>query len=380
LNQSSRSEYDAAERVRLPDHNHYFALDEPDHYAVLGVRLDAPASTIESAFKKLRKRYHPDVNIACDAVQKYARLKLACDTLLDAEARKAFDSAQVKQQQQQQQQRGRQGPPTPSQQPQQHAEWSALPKYNHEVDVMEQSHYKVLGIHPKASAATIERAFRSLRLRFHPDVSDAADAVGKYMRLREAYSILIDEVSGLPFSCFLSLTLTLSLALITHTITSHWIEQDSRAFYDSLLLKTSMDSSSQSSKSTSEKELHDFSVLEVDHYKVLGLPPDCTKQEIKKSYLSLSRRLHPDKNRAPDAKEKFQRLGFAFSTLQDEVRVQTVFVVPFMSIDLLSVCVNVTLFYLFVAEWTNGLRSQASSLRNTNYRSCLVLLLVRVCA
>ncbi len=106
---------------------------------------------------------------------------------------------------------------------------------------------------------------------------------------------------------------------------TYYLCQESRKFYDSLMNKANVGSTTNGSAGNgtakSQPAVHDFSVTESDHYKVLGVAYDCSQQEIKRAYISLSRKLHPDKNPAPDAKEKFQRLGAAFAILHDEVRV-----------------------------------------------------------
>ncbi len=97
--------------------------------------------------------------------------------------------------------------------------------------------------------------------------------------------------------------------------------QESRKFYDSLMNKANVgNGSAGNGTAKSQPAVHDFSITESDHYKVLGVAYDCSQQEIKRAYISLSRKLHPDKNPAVDAKEKFQRLGAAFAILHDEVR------------------------------------------------------------
>ena len=48
------------------------------------------------------------------------------------------------------------------------------------------------------------------------------------------------------------------------------------------------------------------------YYSTLNVSLNASDQEIKESYRKLARELHPDKNMAPDAKEKFQALAEAY--------------------------------------------------------------------
>ena len=50
-------------------------------------------------------------------------------------------------------------------------------------------------------------------------------------------------------------------------------------------------------------------------YKILEITPESTHADIKKSYRRLALRLHPDKNNAPDAAEKFRQLNEAYGRL-----------------------------------------------------------------
>ncbi|XP_042214078.1 dnaJ homolog subfamily C member 1-like [Homarus americanus] len=68
-----------------------------------------------------------------------------------------------------------------------------------------------------------------------------------------------------------------------------------------------------------EMELFDV-VEEVNQnfYEVLGISQDATLGEVKKAYRRLSLQLHPDKNDAPDAEEKFRQLVSIYDILRDE--------------------------------------------------------------
>jgi len=52
-----------------------------------------------------------------------------------------------------------------------------------------------------------------------------------------------------------------------------------------------------------------------DAQKLLGLKAGATRREIRKAYLRLARRWHPDRNRRRDAAEKFLRLRKAYEDL-----------------------------------------------------------------
>ncbi|MCC6782077.1 MAG: DnaJ domain-containing protein [Planctomycetes bacterium] len=54
-------------------------------------------------------------------------------------------------------------------------------------------YYEILGVPRDASAEQIQKAFRDLARRHHPDVSKAKDAAERFKEINEAYEVLKDE-------------------------------------------------------------------------------------------------------------------------------------------------------------------------------------------
>ena len=48
---------------------------------------------------------------------------------------------------------------------------------------------------------------------------------------------------------------------------------------------------------------------EDDYYKLLGVSKDASEKEIKKAFRKLAVQYHPDKNPAPDARKKFEKIA-----------------------------------------------------------------------
>src|SRR6267378_3488780 len=55
-----------------------------------------------------------------------------------------------------------------------------------------------------------------------------------------------------------------------------------------------------------------------DYYDVLGVPRNASKDDRKGSYRKLALQYHPDRNKAPDATEKFKEISEAYAILSDE--------------------------------------------------------------
>ena len=62
-----------------------------DYYGVMGVDRKASAEEIKNAYRKLARKYHPDVSKEKDAEEKFKELGEAYETLRDPEKRAAYD-------------------------------------------------------------------------------------------------------------------------------------------------------------------------------------------------------------------------------------------------------------------------------------------------
>ncbi len=66
-------------------------MEFEDYYEVMGVKRDATQDEIKRAYRKLARKYHPDVSKEADAEEKFKRLGEAYEVLKDPEKRAAYD-------------------------------------------------------------------------------------------------------------------------------------------------------------------------------------------------------------------------------------------------------------------------------------------------
>jgi molecular chaperone DnaJ len=59
-----------------------------------------------------------------------------------------------------------------------------------------------------------------------------------------------------------------------------------------------------------------------DYYDVLGVSKNASKDEIKDAYRKLAMQYHPDRNKSPDAEEKFKEISEAYAVLSDDEKRQ----------------------------------------------------------
>ncbi|OLS35693.1 molecular chaperone DnaJ [Alkalihalophilus pseudofirmus] len=66
-------------------------MSKRDFYEVLGVDQNASVDEVKKAYRKLARKYHPDVNKAPDAEDKFKEVKEAYDTLSDPQKKSHYD-------------------------------------------------------------------------------------------------------------------------------------------------------------------------------------------------------------------------------------------------------------------------------------------------
>ena len=66
-------------------------MSKRDYYEVLGISKSASKDEIKKAYRKLAKKYHPDVNKEEDATEKFKEVQEAYEVLSDDQKRAQYD-------------------------------------------------------------------------------------------------------------------------------------------------------------------------------------------------------------------------------------------------------------------------------------------------
>lgn len=71
-------------------------MEFKDYYDVLGVKPDASDAELKSAYRRLARKYHPDVSKEAGAEEKFKSLNEAWEALKDPDRRKAYDQLRAR--------------------------------------------------------------------------------------------------------------------------------------------------------------------------------------------------------------------------------------------------------------------------------------------
>ncbi len=66
-------------------------MSQKDYYTIMGVKRDASEKEIKTAYRRLARKYHPDLNNEPDAEEKFKELGEAYEVLKDAKKRQMYD-------------------------------------------------------------------------------------------------------------------------------------------------------------------------------------------------------------------------------------------------------------------------------------------------
>src|SRR5690606_4499905 len=66
-------------------------MEYKDYYKILDVPRDASADEIKKKYRRLARKYHPDVSDEPNAEEKFKEVQEAYEVLKDPEKRKAYD-------------------------------------------------------------------------------------------------------------------------------------------------------------------------------------------------------------------------------------------------------------------------------------------------
>ncbi|NNK95635.1 MAG: J domain-containing protein, partial [Desulfobacterales bacterium] len=66
-------------------------MEYKDYYKILGITKEASVDDIQRAYRKLARKYHPDVNKDKDAEARFKEINEAQEVLKDSEKRKLYD-------------------------------------------------------------------------------------------------------------------------------------------------------------------------------------------------------------------------------------------------------------------------------------------------
>src|SRR3972149_332325 len=64
----------------------------------------------------------------------------------------------------------------------------------------------------------------------------------------------------------------------------------------------------------------DMATQKADYYDVLGVPRSASADDVKRAFRKLAMQYHPDRNREPEAEDRFKEINEAYEVLSDSER------------------------------------------------------------
>ncbi len=163
-----------------------------DYYSILGVTPSATVDEIRRAFRRLARRYHPDVNPDPDASERFHEINTAYRTLADPSRRAEYDANRDSGV------ASRSGSGPEGQQNvrrfyfQRRVRAATDPRATW-------NYYDILGVQPNAPEQTIVRAYQRLYREFYPGREHDPGTAAILQEIAEARDVLIDPERRLAY-------------------------------------------------------------------------------------------------------------------------------------------------------------------------------------
>ncbi|KJP88614.1 hypothetical protein AK88_01694 [Plasmodium fragile] len=175
--------------------------------------------------------------------------------------------------------------------------------------------YTYLNITPNATKQEIQTAYRQAAKIYHPDKNPDESADSSFIKLKQAYDILTDDMRRSNYNRFgdykngevddNTATLLICLSLVQNTmffIIGYFLSYAIYVLILSFLLYKGI-----------PWKRDNF-------YTYLNITPNATKQEIQTAYRQAAKIYHPDKNPDESADSSFIKLKQAYDILTDDMR------------------------------------------------------------